>query len=323
MSLFNKSIISVVAWGFLSAGALASHVEEECTTTGALRIKAYPEEPLSSRNKRFVSIHCLGGEGSADDAYKMLKEYGTSLHYFIPADQPQDDDNDSPEVVQFVDPSQVAFSIGPAVWCINNGSILFSTFLADTISIGVGTKGYSINQPDDFKEVSVLQIKALSKLVKPYLQQGCQIIGHSDVSTNPLFRGPGTHVWKALSAEIVTMIKDEDLIQNNGKPIDFPHIIEEKVEKRVWKKEGDSSLEEDLRAGLPELLRKIGYAVADVGVASDKGFRKPFDDAVQQFNNRYRPDLPLEQWRVVDESFADAVYFVAHKAYLDSIQKIQ
>ncbi|MGN6670185.1 MAG: hypothetical protein ACTHJ4_01430 [Candidatus Nucleicultricaceae bacterium] len=320
MSLFNKSIILVVALGFLSAGASASNVEEECTTN-AVRIRAYPEGPLSSRNKKFVSIHCFGGDGSADEAYKMLKEYGTSIHYFIPADQPQDDE--SPEVVQFVDPSKVAFSIGPAVWCINNGSILFSTFLADTISIGVGTKGYSIDHPDDFKKANALQIKVLSELVKPYLQQGCQIIGHGEVSTNPLFRGPGTHVWKALSAGILAMIKEEDLVQNNSKPIDFPHIIEEKVEKRVWKKEGDSSLEEDLRSDLPALLRKIGYAVADMGSAGDKGLRKPFEDAVQQFNNRYRPDLPVEQWRVIDESLADAVYFVAHKVYLDSTQKIQ
>ncbi|KAB2836313.1 MAG: hypothetical protein F9K49_02090 [Caedimonadaceae bacterium] len=312
MFLFNKYTSAVLTFSLISTSVWASHVEGE-DNKNVVRIARYSGDELSSRDKKFISIHSFGRDGSVEEAHKMLKEYGTSVHYFIPANQPQD--GESPEVFEFVDPSKVAFSIGPAVWCVNNGGTLFSTFLADTISIGIGTKGYNIEEPDDFKGASAAQIKAVAKLVKPYLQKGMQLVGHGEVTTNSLFRGPGTLVWKALSAEIVDIIKAEGLTLNSGGAIDFPYIIQDKVEKRAWKKEGDSTLQDDLESSLSELFRKIGYAVADKGVVGDKGLRKPFIDAVQQFNNRYRPDLPREQWRLIDESLADAVYFIAHKKY--------
>lgn len=348
--MLNKLTTALMlgAFSLLSISCNASHNslgEEASQLSSQSRYVQADLNSINFRGKKFVSLHCFGGKGGATQIAEWLEEYKVSIHKIIP--YMEDDvgknptetnktklDSDvgqsqlenapnvtsaeseaAPKIMKVVPEDMVHMAIGDSAWVLDE-KFYFSMLNADSISIGVVTPGYKSDDWLDFYPPSNRQIQELVKELKPYLANGMTILGHGELTVGSTFKGPGTHVWKALTPALLEMIHAEKLTLKNAQPVIFPHLDASKVEKRQWKKEGETSLEEDIGQVLPALLRKIGYAVADKGQEHDKALRKPLLDAVEAFNIRYRFDLPRESWRVVDEALADAVFHIAHKKYV-------
>lgn len=348
--MLNKLSTALILGG-LSLLSIPSHAsgnlldEEKLQSSNESRYIQADLNSINFRGKKFVSLHCFGGKGSAAQIEEWLAEYRVSVHKIIPymedgaeksltesKETKTDDDvseaksesipnassikdETSPKIMKVVPEDMVHMAIGDSAWVVDE-RFYFSMLNADSISIGIVTPGYKNDDWLDFYPPSKRQIQELVQELKPYLANGMTILGHGELTVGSTFKGPGTHVWRALTPALLEMINTEKLTLKNAQPVVFPHLDESKIVKQEWKKEGESTLEEDIKQALPGLLRKIGYAVADKGQESDKALRKPLLDAVEAFNIRYRFDLPRESWRVVDEALADAVFHVAHKKYV-------
>ncbi len=348
LNKLNTALMLAALSQILSLPCNASSVilGEEAQSPNQSRYLQADLSTINFRGKKFVSLHCFGGNGSAAQIEEWLAEYRVSVHKVIPymadevevgqmaskdvtnldGEKVQDKSEITlniasvnkeplPKIMKVVPEDMVHMAIGDSAWVVDE-KFYFSMLNADSISIGIVTPGYKSDDWLDFHPASKLQIQELVEELKPYLASGMMVLGHGELTVGSTFKGPGTHVWRALTPALLEMIDREKLVLKNGQPVIFPNLDASKVEKQEWKKEGETTLEEDIEKALPALLRKIGYAVADRGQEGDKALRKPLLDAIEAFNTRYRFDLPRESWRILDETLADAVFHIAHKKYV-------